>query len=791
MVEKCGNGVKIKTGDEVLLLTPLENNIIRLISTKRDEIEYAGSVTVLKKPESAEFNLLSEGAEHIIKTDFVKICVNADNGEITFVQNGKKIFKETGREMEEFDSYRNLFGEEAKVFESANGVRTENSTNTREFYKKLYKGRIYMEFAPEEGIFGLGSHEEGFGNLRGKYRELYEHNMKLNIPFFCSTKGYGIFYDAGCYMEFHDDEKAPYMYIDGAREFVRYIILGDNVDEILHNYQMLTGKASMLPLYAFGYIQSKERYKTQHELIRTVEEYRKRKVPLDVIVLDWQSWPSNGGWGQKSFDKERFPDAAAMMDKIHALDAKLMISIWANPSGGCPNQLELQKEGCTLGDGATYNAFDKKARELYWRQAKEGLFDKGIDAWWCDSSEPFDGDWFGAVKPESKERVLMNTGIGKKYMPCDHINEYSIYHAMGIYEGQRSSTDEKRVLNLTRSIFPGQSRYATVVWSGDVVASWDVLKRQVPEGANYAVSGEPYWSTDIGAFFVKTNENLWFYHGDYENGVSDDGYKELYTRWLQYSTFLPVMRSHGTDTPREIWNFGEEGDMFYDAIGKFIKLRYELVPYIYSMAYEVTLKNKPMMKPLALVFGEDKNCLDKPYQFMFGDIMVAPVFEAMYFGINSEKLDKKKEWDVYLPCGKWFDFWTNKEYEGGCAIAADAPIDKIPLFVRAGSIIPAVKGCMSTKDIKDKAYTVKIYAGKDASFTLYEDEGDNYNYEKGEFGSIQIQWCEKEKELTIFKRMGSFGGMSKEKVMEIEVIVSGKVYKKELIYKNETIKVKF
>jgi alpha-D-xyloside xylohydrolase len=316
----------------------------------------------------------------------------------------------------------------------------------------------------------------------------------------------------------------------------------------------------MLPKWAFGYVQSKERYVNARELVDVVREYRRRKIPLDVIVLDWKSWPNGAGWGQKNFDPVRFPDPKALTTELHAVGARLMVSIWPIMTGDCPNQVELRDRGLMLGNQSTYNAFLPEAREIYWQQAERGLFAHGVDAWWCDCTEPFEADWSGETKPEPQPRLLLNTEAAKKYLDHGQINTYSLPHSQGIYEGQRRVTNAKRVINLTRSGYAGQHRYATVCWNGDVCATWQTLRNCIPEGVNFCATGEPFWTVDIGGFFINNDPKLWFWSGDYadgcrgltdmnalepdpnDTGCCDLGFWELYVRWLQYATFLPMFR---------------------------------------------------------------------------------------------------------------------------------------------------------------------------------------------------------------------------------------------------------
>jgi alpha-D-xyloside xylohydrolase len=532
---------------------------------------------------------------------------------------------------------------------------------------------------------------------------------------------------------FHDDVYGSYFWSECCEELDFYFIYGPEFDQIVAGFRALTGQMPLLPRWAYGYIQSKERYLNQAELIAVVEEYRARGLPMDAIVQDWQSWPG-GWWGQKTLDPDRFPDPAGLVEKLHTLNARLMISVWPRFQNDGPNQIEMREQGFLLGDGMTYNAFDPAARALYWQQAYEGLFKYGIDAWWCDASEPFEPDWHGTVKPEPWRRAVINAEYAKTYLDPARINAYSLLHSQGIYEGQRSVCKEKRVVNLTRSYFPGQQRYGTITWSGDISATWDIFAKQIAEGLNFSVTGAGYWSADIGAFFV-TSRDQWFWRGDYPDGVLDAAYRELYVRWFQFGTFLPVFRSHGTDTPREIWQFGQPGDLTYDTLVKFAHLRYRLLPYIYSLAGAETYHAQTMLRLLAFDFRHDPNVYDIADQYMFGPaLLVCPVTRPSAGATSQIR-------PVYLPAGTaWFNFWTGQCYEGGQTIDADAPLDLLPLYVRAGSLLPMGPHIQHSGEQLDAPWEIRVYPGADGSFAVYEDEGDSYRYEQGMYSWFTLSW---------------------------------------------------
>ena len=806
---------KYETNNDYLLLItskgkiklePFTEDIIRIVYTLEDNFSNKDSLIVRKNAkEGLSYNVIETDDELKFSTKNLQISINKETGAFTYMDANRQILvrepEKGGKILTPVDVEKTVFEFEEdtqiEVKYSADGMRAESQNYKKKIDRTAYHTKLSFEWDEEEALYGLGSHEEGIMNLRGHHRYLYQQNMKAVVPMLVSTKGYGLLIDSYSLMIFRDDIYGSYIWTDVDDEMDFYFIYGPSLDKIVQNYRHLTGKTPMLPKWAFGYVQSKERYKTQKELLEVVEEYRERKIPLDVIVLDWQSWPGKL-WGEKVLDKERFPDPEGMMDDLHSMNARLMVSIWPIMNAGGTNHKEMKEKGFLLGNQATYNAFDEKARKLYWEQAYNGLFSKGIDAWWCDCTEPFEADWKGEVKPEPEERLKINTEEAKKYLDPEYVNAYSLLHSKGIYEGQRNTTDDKRVINLTRSAYAGQHRYGTITWSGDITAKWETLKKQIPEGLNFCVTGEPYWTTDIGAFFTKNKPDLWFWDGDYNDGCNDLGYRELYVRWFQYAAFLPMFRSHGTDTPREVWRFGESGSIFYNTLLRFLKLRYRLMPYIYSVAGMVTHMDYTMMRVLAFDFRSDNEVYNISDQFMFGPaFLVNPVTDPMYYGPNScpiEGVDKTRS--VYLPKGcDWYDFWTGQRIEGGQKITTQAPLEIMPLFVKSGSIVPMGPEIQYVDEKKEAAIELRIYPGQDAIFTIYEDEGDNYNYEKGKYSETVIKWNDQSSILTFEKRKGHFNGIIEERTYKI-VLVSeangygveeAKKYDKVVNYKGEKI----
>lgn len=815
-LESDNGAVILADNEKRLRIKFVTEKIARITLTEGKPFKATHGPIVITDAVFTGYRLQENDTCFVISTPALGLNIDKRTGAISYFDaHGNLLVREPergGKWLTPKEVYKYIYMPNTKVAVSqgVDGVRTSTTEGQRVLDRIAFEAKLEFVFSHDEALFGFGSHEEGYGNLRGKCRELYQHNLKAVVPYFVSTKGYGVLINCGSLMSFHDDAHGSYVWMDVVDELDYYFIHGETFDELTRGYHQLTGKPPLLPKWAFGYIQSKERYVNAREMIEVVREYRRRQVPLDVIVLDWKYWPAEGGWGQKSFDPVRFPDPKAFIDELHKLGAKLMISIWPKMTGECPDRRELLERGFLLGDQSTYDAFNEAARRYYWEQAKRGLFIHGNDAWWCDCTEPFEADWAGAVKPEVHVRLLINTEHAKRYIDPGMINLYSLFHSQGIYEGQRSTTNSKRVINLTRSSYAGQHRYATITWSGDICATWETLRRSISEGLNFCVTGEPYWTLDIGGFFIRHDPTLWFWRGDYDagcrgltapdlvepdpndTGCTDLGYHELYTRWLQYATFLPIFRSHGTDAPREIWRFGEPGTPFYDTIAKFIRLRYQLIPYIYSLAAQVTLHSYTIMRPVALDFPADLATYDITDQFMFGPaFLVCPVTHPMYYHRDSEPSpDAPKTRTVYLPKGSlWYDFWTERPLAGGQTIEADAPLEIIPVFVRAGSIVPIAPVMQYVDEVPDAPYEIRIYRGADCQFTIYEDAGDGYDYERGAYALIPLTWDDERGELLIGERQGRFDGMVELREYNLVFISDRGRVTKTVRYAGQTMKV--
>ncbi|NLL01094.1 MAG: DUF5110 domain-containing protein [Clostridiales bacterium] len=776
-VERVQESLMLYSAHGTIRLEPKSSTIIRVSYTLRDIFLDEEKPGVICSDTFADWDFTQTEDEIRLNTDSLSLVINKETASIDYYDSsGRRLLKERSYEskcLEEFDSYKIIDSDNVTLekVKTPDGVKQVVREAAKTFDKKLYKTRLYLDLEEEEAIYGLGQHEEGNLNLRGKTVYLHQANMKIAIPILLSSLGYGILVDTYSPMIFNDNEFGSYIYTEADIEMDFYFIYGGSMDGVVKGYRYLTGKAAMLPKWAFGYIQSQERYETAEELINTVKEHRRRNIGLDCIVLDWCSWEGNL-WGQKTMDRTRFPDPSLMMKEIHDSNAKLLISVWPNMSHECDNYKEFKDKNLLLPASNVYDAYQEEGRRLYWKQANEGLFCHDIDGWWCDSSEPFTPEWNHMGKPEQSTMYHEFYETSSRHISAELTNSYGLYHARAIYEGQRELTNDKRVINLTRSGYTGQQRYGAILWSGDISATWSTFKKQIAAGLNLCASGIPYWTLDIGAFFVKRGTQ-WFWDGDYDEGTEDLGYRELYTRWYQYGSFLPIFRSHGTDCRREMWNFGEPGEMFYDALHKANRLRYQLMPYIYSMVGRVWKDDYTIHRMLAFDFPEDSRAREIADQFMFGDsLMVCPVITPMYYDKASRLIEgQPKSREVYLPKGSgWYDFWTNEYYEGGQTIRSDAPIDVIPLYVKAGSILPMTEAMNYVDEIADAPIEVRVYTGRDCSFQLYEDEGNSYRYEEGEYAISMMEWDDEKQKLTIGDPIGSYKGMVENREYKTVVI---------------------
>ena len=547
-----------------------------------------------------------------------------------------------------------------------------------------------------------------------------------------------------------------------------YFIHGENMDEVISGYRAVTGKSQIMPKWAMGFWQSRERYHTQDELLSTLVEFRQRNIPIDNIVQDWSYWPVDA-WGDHEFDPERFPNPKGMVDSVHEMNAKIMISVWPKFYITTDNYKAFDEQGWmyqqavkdSIRDwiypgyiGSFYDAYAEGARKMFWDQLEEKLYPIGFDAWWMDASEPNIQD---NTSMEYRKALTGPTALGPS---TKYLNAYSLVNAESIYKGQRSVDNDKRVFLLTRSGFAGIQRYSTAVWSGDIGTRWEDMKAQISAGLNFALSGIPYWTMDIGGFCVERRyesaQRLYDQTGIENEDLKE--WRELNSRWHQFGAFVPLFRSHGQFPYREMFNIAPDDHPAYESMFYYNMLRYRLMPYIYSLAGMTWFNDYTIMRALVMDFPEDNNVVNIGDQYMFGPaIMACPVYEY-----------KARNREVYFPVNDgWYDLYTGNFIEGGQTLTVDAPYDRMPLFASAGSIIPYGPERMYSDEKQAEEITLFVYAGKDGSFTLYEDEGVNYNYEKGEYANISFVYNDVDKTLEIGDRQGDFVGMLKERVFNI------------------------
>ena len=659
--------------------------------------------------------------------------------------------------------------------------------------KNLDDFEVSQTFALDKGeaIYGLGTIQNGKMNRRGEKKRMEQSNLEDFQNVLQSIKGWGLYWENYSPTQFEDNAQGMTFTSEAGQGVDYYFMYGGSADGVIAKMRELTGDVPMFPLWTYGFWQSKERYKTARETESIVDKYRELQVPLDGIIQDWQYWGSNYLWNAMDFLSEDFSNGKQMIDNVHKKHAHFMISIWASFGPMTQQFRELEAKGLLMpfetwpqsgishvwppmkdypSGVKVYDAFSPEARDIYWKFLRK-LYDYGTDAWWMDSTDP---DFFNPRESDYEHKVYGGTWRSQR-------NAFPLETVRGIYQSQRKDypNASKRVFIMTRSSYAGQQHYGSNMWSGDVNSSWDMLRKQVPAGLSFTLTGNPNFNTDIGGFFCSSYNT----RGS-GSAPKNPQFQELYVRWMQYGLFCPVFRSHGADAPREIWQFGQKGEPVYDAIEKMIRLRYRLIPYLYSTAWQVTSDNGSYMRPLFADFAGDKKVWDMTDEFMFGrSILAAPIVDPQYteekvirtnamtgWDRNKESGDRGQEsvvnWQEaktavkYLPKGAaWYDFWTNQKYQGGKTVTLETSLDRVPMFVRAGSILPLGPEMQYVGEKSWDNLEIRVYPGADGQFTLYEDEGDSYNYERGVYATIPFVWKDKTNTLTIGARQGSFPGM--------------------------------
>jgi alpha-D-xyloside xylohydrolase len=723
VVTPTSDGVQVKTEQDSLRITVCSPSVVHITGGPGDaDPHFEDKPWIIQRCAGQPFTLDKSDKAVILKTEKLQVKIALDTGTISFLdKTGSLILSESE-------------GCNPCPNEATARTYVPLSTSKDSLYK--VEERFWMP-DDQQAMYGLGQHQSGMFDYSDSSVVLSQVNTSIAIPFLVSTSGYGLIWNTAS-RSIVDNQfpKILKFTASAAKGMDFYYLYGPEFDQMIHEYRELTGHAPLFGKWAYGLFQSKDRYKSQGELEQIVGTYRNKHIPVDTIVQDWQWWDK---WGGSAFNAN-YPDFAGTVDRLHKNNAHIMISIWPKFDKQTEIWRRMNSNGFLLPkDPAVYDATNPKARDLYWKLLASTLLAKGVDAFWLDAPEPEQADWVeGGIQPGQ------NIYFGDAAL---YTNIFPFMHTLGIYEHWRKTTDEKRVFILTRSSFLGQQRNAAASWSGDLFGSMKALTSQIPAGLNFALSGVPYWTTDIGGY------------GFPSGSTTDPKYQEVFTRWFEFGAFCPIFRIHGhrDNDQNEIWSYGPAVPILVN----FDKLRYRLLPYIYSLAWKVTSEDYTMMRPLVMDWRTDQKVWRIGNQFMFGPaILVNPVTEA---GVTSRS--------VYLPAAAaWYDFWTGKQIGGGQAIMASAPIDRIPIYVRAGSIVPMGPEVEYAAQLPDNTIELRIYRGANGSFTLYQDQGDSYAYEHGYRATIPINWDDASRTLTIGERDGSFPNMPAKMLFNVVLV---------------------
>jgi alpha-D-xyloside xylohydrolase len=722
------DGVVVKQKDGVLHIQVCSGSILRVTySPLQPAPPHPPDDVVTKKGWiPASFKVDEDDKQISIAVASGKAVITRENGAITY-------FSASGERLTN-DSYRSL----RPV--TVNGEQTYHAETS------------FAIYGSHEGLYGLGQHQAGVWNYRGETVELSQENTNIAIPLLLSSNGYGIFLNNSSRSKV-DNRFIHYLYISSevADNIDYYFLFGPDFDRIIASYHELTGGVPMFGRWAYGFWQCKNRYASQKEILGVAAGYRDRHIPIDNIVQDWFWWKT---MGDPTFN-ENYPDPDGMVSTLHNEHVHLMLSVWPFFRAPSAEYDYMDKQGWFIAKTvspsfhpvgqALYDPTNPAARAYFWDLMNKNLLSKGVDAWWLDTDEP---------ETEGREDNILTTsqvhlGSGARYA-----NIFPLEHTRAVYEGQRAATSDKRVFILSRSAYAGAQRYSIVAWSGDVLSDFTTFKRQIPAALNYSASGMPYWTSDVGGFTSGGN-------------LDDPKFRELFIRWFQFGAFSPIFRIHGTRNPNEneLWSYGPDAQKI---LVNYDNLRYRLMPYIYSLAWMTTSKNYTMMRPLVMDWRTDVKAQNTGDEYLFGPaILVAPVSDQ---GATSRR--------VYLPAARWYDFWTGESVdttaEGGREIEASAPLEKMPLYVRAGSILPLGPELQYSTEKPEDPIELRVFAGADGDFLFYEDENDGYNYEKGSFATIAFHWDDASHTLTIGDRSGSFPGVLQSRTFHVVFVSPGK-----------------
>ena len=717
-VEPDSAGVVMHNAGETLHLSVCGPTLIHIVAGPGDARASSPAEPWFVEPcKPAHFDFTRDAKQATVATAALRVRLSLEDGRLTFQDAaGNTLQTESDREPRRYEPTQ------------ANG-------------ENLYRVSERFFIDAHQGLYGLGQHQNGVFNYRGTVVELAQANTDVAVPLLISSNGSAILWNTASRSWF-DNRFATELKLtaDAADAIDYYFVYGPEIDSVIHQYRELTGHAPLFGKWAYGFIQSKDRYKSAQELLDVAAKYRAEHVPLDVMVQDWFWWKYQGDTAYTDEYLAPHPDVPGALRTLHDENVHAIISVWAMMSPKSANEQEFVRNNFIIPGTFDYDATNPAARDAYWNLLISPILAQGWDGFWLDSSEPEILNGRGDAVLFDKQ---LSIGNGARYT-----NVFPLLHTGGVYEHWRKSANEKRVFILTRSAFLGQQRNATVVWSGDIYGTFMVFARQIPAGLNFALSGIPYWTTDIGG-----------YGYPWERDTRDPSYQELYARWYEYGIFCPIFRTHGhrANNTNEVFSYGPVTPILI----KYDKLRYRLLPYIYSLAWRVTSEDYTIQRPLIMDWRDDPKVAAIGDQFMFGPaILVNPVTEE---GATSRRL--------YLPpANAWYDFWTGDRLEGGRRVEAQAPLDRIPLYVRAGSILPLGQEVEYADQPTKEPIELRIYRGADGTFTLYEDQGDTYAYEKDAHAVIPIRWDDKAATLTIGARQGTYPGMPEERAFRVLVV---------------------
>ena len=740
VAQQSPQGMRATIGAEQLEVTVCGGSVIHVLARPNAEAQPGPKPWMLDAAHScagSPFQFAQDDKSARLKTDALEVSINLERGFLSFrTLNGVPLIRER-------DSLPRTY-EPMQV----NGEST-------------YRVVDRFSAMPTEAFYGLGQHQSGMFDYRGSTVELGQNNTDVAIPLLVSSRGYALLWNTAAFTYMDNRFPSELSFSSMAGKSVDfYLLYGPEMDTIIHEYRDLTGHAPMLPKWAYGFFQSKDRYLSLDEIRTVADRYRAEHIPLDAMVQDWFWWKNEGD----PVFNEHFHDVPADLDALHKEHVHAMISVWGLLDPNSETYKAMDAEHLLIPNAHVYDPSNSAGRDVYWNRLPGKLFAQGWDAFWLDSAEPEE------VWPHMGDAILrdkqLSIGNGAEYT-----NVFPLLHTLGVQDHWKAQNSGKRVFLLTRSAFLGQQRVGATVWSGDVHTNFWALSHQVPAGLNFALSGYPYWTTDIGGYWPA-----------FPGATEQPAYQELYARWFEFGTFCPIFRTHGHRDHNELWTY----DKVEPALIRFDKLRYRLMPYIYSLAWKVSSEDYTIQRPLVMDWRTDEKTWEIGDQFMFGPaLMVNPVLKA---GATHRT--------VYLPASpKRYDFWTGDALSGVAEIEAEAPLDRIPLYVRAGSILPMAPEIEYATQDPGAPIELRIYRGADGHFDLYEDAGDSYDYEKGQHSVIPIRWDESKAQLTIGERVGAFPGMVGKRSFRVVVVSSGhgiggevtKIADKEITYDGKEI----